>query len=131
MQVVCGKHKLITMAILCKCPTCGHGISINAYRCPRCGENDFKEYYTYYTEVQDRCSYCNGTGAIKTSYDPLKSKTNLLGNGGHDTYNPVYQKLRQENPIEYTSHICSKCKGYGYTIRQIKSLGIRDKRLGY
>lgn len=119
------------MSNLVSCPTCGHGISTNAYRCPRCGENDFTEYYTYYTEVQDKCYRCNGTGTITTSYDPLKDKTNLLGNGGHDTYNPTYQKVRQENPIEYTSHTCSSCNGYGYTVRQVKSTGTRDKRLGY
>lgn len=119
------------MGNLVYCPTCGGAISSNAYRCPRCGENDFTEYFTYYVEVHDHCSSCNGSGTITSSYDPLQDQTNLLGNGRHSTYNPVFKKVREQNPIQYTTHTCSRCNGYGYTVRQIPTTGSRDKRLGY
>lgn len=116
------------MSNLVYCHTCGQEMSINAYRCPKCKENDFTEYLTLPKEQKDRCSFCNGNGKITSSHDPLNDKTNLLGNGRHDTYNPIFKKIREQNPIEYTSNTCKYCNGYGYTVRQIFITVTKDKR---
>src|SRR4051812_14196903 len=54
-----------SMSELGKCPTCAHGLSSSASRCPKCGETDFRRNIDHGL-VQ--CTACEGSGIGKRGW---------------------------------------------------------------
>jgi RecJ-like exonuclease len=119
------------MSNLGTCPDCGKKISMDANRCPNCGCNSFIVYYDDYEIVKETCFICDGRGYFTKTIDPLDNRSNILGNYDTDIYEPIYNKIRNENPIEHKKAPCSLCEGLGYLTKKIKVSLPRDRRRKY
>lgn len=62
------KGKVVIMANLVPCPTCGREISSNSESCVHCGENSFLR--TVLMRTKESCTYCNKEGMM---YHPAES----------------------------------------------------------
>lgn len=73
------------MGYLVICPTCGGKMSVNADRCPHCGETEFFKYAASTRVVGSKsCKHCGATGLV-WRYDATAMSYNP--GGMHGAYN--------------------------------------------